>query len=154
MLKRTLLLALLLLLSCRNQDYSQIRVTKIIDGDTIELSGGRRLRYIGIDTPEVRRKAGNSFIYDPQPFSLEAKDYNRKLVKGKNVRIEFDIEKADRYGRLLGYCYVGDIFVNAELVKEGYAKLYTFPPNVKHIDLLRQMQKEAHKQRKGLWSLY
>ncbi len=110
------------------------------------------LRYIGLDTPEVRVKAiGGNFIYNPQPFSLDAKEFNHKLVKGKNIRVEFDIKKTDRYGRLLGYCFLGDIFVNAKLIEEGYAVLYTFPPNVKYVDLFIQAQKKAQRMKKGLW---
>jgi len=141
-----------LFLSCSfPQDYSSIKVIEVIDGDTIRLSNGKLVRYVGIDTPEVRIKKGDGFKYLPQPFALEAKEYNRGLVEGKNVRIEFDLQKTDRYGRLLGYCFIEDTFINAELVKEGYAVIYTYPPNIKYVDLLLKLQKEARSQKKGLW---
>lgn len=154
MLKRVLLLSFLLILSCNPTDYSKIKVIDVIDGDTVRLSNGKLLRYVGIDTAEVRQKVNGKFIYNPQPFSLEAKEYNRKLVEGKPVRIEFDITKTDRYGRLLGYCYVDDTFVNAKLIEQGYAVLYTFPPNIKYTDLFADLQRKARNQRKGIWASY
>lgn len=137
-----------------NTDYSNIKVIEAVDGDTVRLANGRLLRYIGIDTPEVRIKRGGSFHYQPQPFALEAKQLNKELVEGKNIRIEFDVEQTDKYGRLLGYCFIDDTFVNAELVKNGYAVLYTIPPNVKYTDLLYRMQKQAQSLKRGLWGTY
>ncbi|MFH1519555.1 MAG: thermonuclease family protein [Candidatus Omnitrophota bacterium] len=155
MIKRTVFLCLLFILSCNQPDYSQIKALEAVDGDTLKLSNGRLLRYIGLDTPEVRIKAvDGSFTYSPTPFSLEAKEFNRKLVEGKNIRIEFDIEKTDRYGRLLGYCFVDDIFVNAKLIEEGYAVLYTWPPNLKYVDLFVESQDKARRLGKGLWSSF
>ena len=155
MIKRAFLLGLIFFLSCGQGNYSQVKVSEVIDGDTVKLSNGKMLRYIGLDTPEVRMKAaGAGFIYNPQPFSLEAKEFNRKLVEGKNIRVEFDVEKTDRYGRLLGYCFIENTFVNAKLIEEGYAVLYTFPPNVKYTDLLVKSQKKAQKKKKGLWGSF
>ncbi|MCF7893345.1 MAG: thermonuclease family protein, partial [Candidatus Omnitrophica bacterium] len=135
-------------------DYSEIKVKEVIDGDTIILSNGKHLRYIGIDTPETRVKKGNKFVYDPQPFSREAAQFNKKLVEGKNVRIEFDIDKKDRYGRLLGYCFTDGTFVNKKLIEEGYAVLYTYPPNIKYVESLAEAQKYARKNDKGMWGVY
>jgi len=145
-----------LLIACSSlpSDYSQIFVSEVIDGDTIKLSNGRLLRYIGLDTPEVRTKRGSQFVYDPQPFSLEAKEYNRKLVEGRAVRIEFDLEKQDKYGRLLGYCFIGDTFVNEKLIQEGLAVLYTYPPNVKYVDKFVNSQSKARLEKRGLWGSY
>ena len=81
--------------------YNHIKVTKVIDGDTVRLSNGKLLRYIGLDTPEVRIRKRGRFIYDPQPFSLEAKEMNRKLVENKFVRVEFDVEKLDNDSSML-----------------------------------------------------
>ncbi|MCM8830887.1 MAG: thermonuclease family protein [Candidatus Omnitrophica bacterium] len=136
------------------QDYSHIKVVKVIDGDTIILENGKTLRYIGIDTPEITKRTEAGFIYQPQPFALEAKEYNKKLVEGKYIGIEFDIEKIDKYGRLLGYCFVDDIFVNAKLLEEGFAIVYTKPPNLKYVDLFLKLQKDAQKMHKGLWGAY
>ncbi|MFA7676690.1 MAG: thermonuclease family protein [Candidatus Omnitrophota bacterium] len=154
MIKRFFFLFFLLISCSFSQDYSDIKVDKVIDGDTVRLEGGKLLRYIGIDTPETRIKEADKFVYSPQPFALEATEFNRRLVQGKRVRVELDIEKTDRYGRLLGYCFVGDVFVNAELLREGFAVLYTYPPNVKYADVLVASQKEARQQRKGLWGSY
>lgn len=153
MLKKLVFFTFLLFCCCVSQDYSQIKVVDVVDGDTIRLSNGYLLRYIGLDTPEVHIKKGKDFIYSPQPFALEAAEFNRKLVEGKYVRIEFDVVRKDKYGRLLGYCFVGDKFVNAELIKAGYASLFTFPPNVKYVDSFVRLQKQARKGLKGFWGI-
>jgi len=118
------------------------RVTKVIDGDTIVLEDGEHVRYIGMDTPEKGR-----------PYYGEAKRENERLVKGKTVKLEYDVGKTDRYGRTLAYVYVDEIFVNAELVKDGYAVLLTVPPNVKHVDEFRALQEGARKGKRGIWGL-
>lgn len=118
----------------------EFRVTRVIDGDTIVLEDGRHIRYIGMDTPEKGH-----------PYYAEAKGENERLVKGKKVRLEYDVGKTDRYGRTLAYVYADDIFVNAELVKNGYAMIYTFPPNVKYAKTFLALQEEARKQKRGFW---
>jgi len=121
-------------------------VKRAIDGDTILLANGERVRYIGIDTPETKHP------YKPvEDYGREAYLYNKKLVEAKWVRLEFDAEKRDRYNRLLAYVYIGDIFVNARLVEEGCAQVYTFPPNVKHYRLFLELQRKARKEKRGLW---
>jgi endonuclease YncB( thermonuclease family) len=150
---------LLFLLSCTPphenfNDYSYIKVIEVIDGDTVKLANGKMLRYIGIDTPEIRIKKGSRFIYSPQPFAKEAEELNRDLVENKFVKIEFDIEKTDKYNRLLGYCFINDTFVNAKLIEEGFASIYTKPPNVKYTDFLINLQRKARKNKKGLWGAY
>ncbi len=145
---------LLFYVACVSVDYSQIKVEKVIDGDTVILSTGESLRYIGIDAPETWVRKEGEFVYEPEPFGPEATQFNRELVEGKRVRVEFDVERTDRYGRLLGYCFVDDIFVNQKLVQQGYALLYTYPPNVKYADLFIAAQKEARKNREGMWGSY
>lgn len=121
-------------------------VKRVIDGDTIELEDGERVRYIGIDTPET---------VDPrkpvQCFGKEASLANRELVGGKSVRLEKDVSNKDKYGRLLRYVYQGDKFINLELVKNGYAYAYTYPPDVKNSKLFLEAQKVAREARLGLW---
>lgn len=115
----------------------------MIDGDTIEASidgSLRRVRYIGIDTPERI-----------ECYFQEASARNAALVEGKRVRLEKDVSEIDRYGRLLRYVYVGDLFVNAELVREGYASAATVPPDVRHADLFRRLAREAREAERGLW---
>lgn len=126
-------------------------VEYVIDGDTIHLSGGENVRYIGIDTPEIREKKAGEWVYKPRPFAEEAKAFNKKLVEGRQVRLEFDVQKKDRYGRLLAYVYVGDEMVNLDMVKEGYAMIYTYPPNVKYAEIFLAAQREARLSGKGLW---
>ncbi len=121
-------------------------VKKVIDGDTIQLDSGETVRYTGIDAPELFRKEGGAEFY-----ASEAARYNKKLVFMKKVRLEFDVEKKDQYGRLLAYVFVKDVFVNAELVKHGYAKAYIKPPNEKYKNLLLANQKKAMDEDKGLW---
>jgi micrococcal nuclease len=152
--KKILCILFFFLVACSPADYSEIKVKEVIDGDTIILSTGEHLRYIGIDTPETRVKKGNKFVYDPQPFSREATQFNKKLVEGKIVKIEFDLVRKDRYGRLLGYCFIGGTFVNKKLIEEGYAVLYTYPPNLKYVDSLAESQKYARKNDKGIWGVY
>lgn len=155
-MKKIFIILTILLIGCSqfSTDYSNIKVIEAVDGDTIRLANGRLVRYIGIDTPEVRIKEGGSFRYQPQPFALDAKQLNKELVEGRSVRIEFDVDHTDKYGRLLGYCFIGDTFVNAKLIEEGYAVLYTIPPNVKYADLLYKMQTQARNQGRGLWGAY
>src|SRR3989338_2427140 len=122
-------------------------VVRVIDGDTIEIEGGKKVRYIGIDTPET---------VDPrkpvQCFGVEASNKNKELVSGKRVRLEKDVSETDKYGRLLRYIYIGDTFVNLELVKQGFAYSSTYPPDVKHQSQFTEAQRQAKEQNKGLWS--
>ncbi len=123
-----------------------VKVTKVIDGDTIEIEGGQRVRYIGIDTPETvdpRRPVGC--------FGKEASNINKELVEGKEVRLEKDISEIDKYGRLLRYVYVDNLFVNDYLVKEGYAKASSYPPDIKYQEQFRKSEEEARLNKKGLW---
>ena len=124
-------------------DYSN-RVVRVIDGDTIVLENGEKVRYIGIDTPETKHPSKPIAYY-----GKEATEANRRLVENKTVRLEFDAQERDRYGRLLAYVYVDTIFVNAKLVKQGYAKVSTYPPNVKYQDIFLKLEREARKEGRG-----
>ena len=137
-------------------------VRHVIDGDTIELSDGRLVRYIGLDTPELRRRArpgdrewragvGDGWVEDPEPFGREAKEANRRLVEGRSLRLEYDAQTHDRYGRWLAYVFVDGRMVNAALLEDGYAQLLTIPPNVKYAQQLRRAAREAREARRGLW---
>lgn len=127
-------------------------VRRVIDGDTVEIGDGRLVRYIGIDTPELRRHEGDRWVFDPEPFGEAARDANAKLVEGKTVRLEYDVETHDRYGRLLAYVYMDGTMVNAALVAGGYAQLLTIPPNVRHVEEFRRLVNEARDAKRGLWS--
>jgi micrococcal nuclease len=132
---------------------AQERVVKrVIDGDTIELDNGRRVRYIGVDTPELRRRINGRWTYRPQQLAEEAREFNQRLVEGKRVRLEYDEERTDRYQRELAYVYVADRFVNAELIRSGYARALLYPPNLKYSTLFLRLQQEAKNQQKGVWA--
>lgn len=127
-------------------------VKKVIDGDTIEIENGQRVRYIGMNTPET---------VDPrrpvQCFGKEASQKNMELVLGKTVRLEKDISDRDKYGRLLRYVYIMDgenkeIMVNQYLVEQGYAQVSTFPPDIKYVDVFRQAEQTAQENNRGLWN--
>lgn len=126
-------------------------VARVIDGDTVELADGRRLRYLGINTPELRRRVGAQWVYRPEPFGEEAAEANRRLVEGKAVRLEYDARPYDKYGRLLAHVYAGETCVNAELVARGLARVLIIPPNVRHAEEFEALQRQARTQRAGLW---
>lgn len=127
-------------------------VSQVIDGDTIQLANGKMVRYLGLDTPELHWRTGKQWSDINEPFALEAKEFNEALVKGKQVRLEFDIERTDKYHRLLAYCFVDNIFVNERILEEGLGLLYTRTPNVKYVDILVAAQKKARQNEKGLWA--
>ncbi|MEK6732847.1 MAG: thermonuclease family protein [Candidatus Omnitrophota bacterium] len=127
-------------------------INRVVDGDTIELSNRETVRYIGIDTPEIREKKGSAWIYSPRPYAEEAKSFNEKLVKGKSVRLEFDVQKKDKYNRFLAYVYAGENMANLEMVKQGYGMIYTYPPNVRYSEKFLEAQKEARDNKRGIWS--
>ncbi|MEM4725085.1 MAG: lamin tail domain-containing protein, partial [Candidatus Hadarchaeum sp.] len=119
------------------------QVVSVIDGDTIDVDiGGSiyRVRYIGINAPEMG-----------QPCYEQSTAENHALVAGQVVCLESDISPTDQYGRLLRYVYVGDLFVNAELVRRGYANVMTIQPNVRYAELFRQLEREARQAGRGCW---
>jgi micrococcal nuclease len=126
-------------------------VLRAVDGDTILVRGsnGRteRVRYIGVDTPESVKP--NTPV---QCFAHEASDYNRSLVQGKTVRLVPDHESEDRYGRSLAFVYVGSTFVNAELLRGGYARTIRIEPNTSKADYFAGLQRVAIRTNKGLWN--
>ncbi|MCD6320068.1 MAG: thermonuclease family protein [Candidatus Desulfofervidaceae bacterium] len=119
------------------------------DGDTIVLDNGQKVRYLGINAPEIAQddKPG-------EPFGKEALKYNLHLVKGKEVRLETDVEKYDRYGRLLAYVFLKDgTFVNLEMVKAGYAYVLFLNPYLHYAHKLLAAQHEAMEARKNIWQV-
>lgn len=126
------------------------QVVRVIDGDTIEVTITGKLytvRYIGIDTPETVHPTQGEEL-----FGKEASAKNKEFVEGKTAELEKDVSETDRYGRLLRYVYVNGHFVNAELVRLGYAQVATYPPDVKYQDLFLTLQREAREQGRGLWA--
>ena len=124
-------------------------VVRVVDGDTIHVRLGERVekvRYIGVNTPELHHPTRGE-----EPGGREAADVNRRLVAGKRVRLELDVQARDRYGRLLAYVWVGSVMVNAELVRLGYAQVMTIPPNVRHQQRFVALAREAREAGRGLW---
>lgn len=122
-------------------------VKRVIDGDTIELKSGEIVRYIGIDAPETIYSKKMS-----EAFWKEAAEANKRLVEGKTVRLEYD-KQVKHDNRLLAYIYVGDVFVNGELVRKGFALYSPFDPNRAKDTLLFQYENEARKNKLGIWAL-
>lgn len=125
-----------------NPTRATYTVTEVLDGDTIKIDTGEKVRYIGIDAPEQN-----------EPMGLSAKKYNERLVLGKAVRLAFDREKTDQYGRILAYIYVGNMLVNERLLEEGYARVETFkgmrkPSLLPGLQKAEQWAKEHHN---GMW---
>ncbi len=139
-----LLVLLPLLAGCGPPKEFETRVVRVIDGDTIEITGGIRVRYIGIDTPETYPEV--------EYYGPEASAKNAELVQGRVVTLRKDVDNADRYGRLLRYVYVDDLFVNAELVRLGYAEAYPYSPNTMHEDLFTRLEDQARKAEVGMWA--
>ncbi len=133
------ILCLLFSLSCSAGLY---QVSWVVDGDTIRLTNGWSIRYLLINTPEIG-----------EPFSEEAFRLNLDLVGGKWVKLEWDIQKTDAYGRYLSYVYQKGKMVNELLVKKGMAHLLIIPPNRKYEEKLLEAQKKAQMEKKGMWSL-
>ncbi|MGH7360984.1 MAG: thermonuclease family protein, partial [Candidatus Methylomirabilales bacterium] len=133
-------LPLLLVLAGSAVPAAPSRVARVLDGDTVVLESGERVRYLGINAPE----AG-------QPLAAEATARNAALVRGRTVTLETDTEVRDQYGRLLAFVYVGGTSVSATLIQEGLAHVLLIPPNGKHAEDLLVLQREAQAARRGIW---
>jgi len=152
-----LVACMLLIIACASKSMQDISddyyaVTKIVDGDTFWVDDGSekgmKIRLIGVDAPESRR----SFNKEVGHYGKEAKEYLTQMLDRKLVRLEYDVGRKDRYGRTLAYVYLEDgTFVNADLVKNGYAMIMTVPPNVKYAELFLELQREARENGRGLW---
>ncbi|MFN3395206.1 MAG: thermonuclease family protein [Thermodesulfovibrionales bacterium] len=140
--------------SLKNQGFSGferdgiVSVITVHDGDTVSIKiGGReeKIRLIGIDAPELGQ----------EPWGKKAKRKLQDIIRrtDKSVRIELDVEERDKYGRLLAYLWTKDgRLINEEMVRSGYALLYTIPPNVRYVERLRKAQEMAYKNKVGIWS--
>lgn len=144
-------------------DLEVATVERVVDGDTIEvkIDGEKfKVRLIGVDTPETKHPRK-----PVEPYGKEASEYTKKKLDGKKVYLEKDVSDTDRYGRLLRYVWLKkpdkdkklteemlkDNF-NLTLVKEGYGKSSTFPPDVKYAEIIKEYQREAVKENKGMWN--
>lgn len=168
----TLLVALLTAASSASAEFIPLLPTKkplvayVVDGDTIAVRidrGVEKVRLIGIDTPESRKNARAALqaershrdITTIMEFGRRAKDTLKGLLpKGAELRIEYDVQKRDKYGRLLGYVYRSDnTMINEEMILRGYAQLLTIPPNIKYVDRLKRALAKSQKEERGLWAL-
>lgn len=136
----------------RTKSSEYLPVTKVIDGDTFwadnDTKDGVKVRLIGVDAPESKNVFKKKIGY----YGKEAKAYLTKMLSGKNVKLVCDVDSLDQYGRTLAYVYLEDgTFVNADLMRNGYAMLMTIPPNVKFADEFIKLQKEARENNRGLW---
>jgi micrococcal nuclease len=125
------------------------RVVRVVDGDTIVARVDGRdeyVRYIGIDTPETVKPDTPVQCYGP-----DASDENHQLVEGRTVRLVFDREVRDDYGRLLAYVHAGKRFVNSELVRGGYARTLAIEPNTSHAAEFHRLAAKAARAGRGLW---
>jgi len=123
------------------------RVAYVYDGDTVRLADGRHVRYIGIDTPEM--DAATDRV---RRLAEAAREANVKLVDGREVRLVFDVERADKYGRTLAYVYAGDLFVNARLVADGWARAEFYGDNSRFRAEFDRLESEARSKRLGIWA--
>ena len=121
--------------------------TRVVDGDTIIVNNKEIIRLIGVDTPETKHP-----LKPVEYYGKEASAFTKKMVEGKTVRLEYDVQKRDKYLRMLAYVYLTDgTFINAEIIKQGYGHAYTRFP-FKYLDEFRQYEKEAQEAKRGLWA--
>jgi micrococcal nuclease len=129
-------------------EAGQVRVERVVDGDTLLLDDRARVRLIGVDTPESVKPN-----HPVEPFGPEASAFTREFVAGGDVRLQFDRERKDQYGRFLAYVWVGDRMLNEELLRAGLARAmlrYHFSESMKR--RFRQAQDEAQAAKRGIWS--
>lgn len=124
----------------------KVKVSRVIDGDTIELSDKRKVRYIGVNSPEATDTRANV-----KCLAQKAKEANQKLVEGKEIELEKDLSETDKYGRLLRYVWIDNEMVNKELVEEGWAEIDTYPPDLKYQEMFLNLEKEAKVNKLGIW---
>ncbi|HOJ92884.1 MAG TPA: thermonuclease family protein [Dictyoglomaceae bacterium] len=156
-----LLLSLFLIFPAfaQNLNLIPVNVTKVVDGDTIEVELNQKIekvRFIGVDCPESTTRL--------DPYGKEASNFTKEWLSGKEIYLEFDTQVRDRYGRILAYVWLTPIqeineeeirskMFNAILLSEGYAQIMTIPPNLKYVKYFINLQKEAQENKKGLWGI-
>ena len=139
------LLTFVLLLSLSHGEVHNVK--RVIDGDTLLLTNGEKVRLIGVDTPETKHPQK-----PVQRFGKEAYLFTKRMVEGKEVHLKFDWQKRDKYGRLLAYVYLMDgTFLNAEIIKQGYGFAYTQFP-FRYLEEFRKYEREARENKRGLWN--
>lgn len=159
-MNRTLHMILLAILvsSCKSTGkevaiFEFMKVTKVVDGDTFWADDGSekgvKIRLIGVDAPETRNTGRKTIGY----YGQQSKEYLTGLIENNKVRLEYDVDKSDQFNRTLAYVYLTDgTFVNAELIRKGYALVMTIPPNVKYADRFLKLERRARINNRGLWN--
>lgn len=128
-------------------ETATVFVVRVIDGDTFEISGGERVRLIGIDAPESVKP--NTPV---ECFGKESSDYLRSIIEGKEVRLERDQTDRDRYARLLRYAYLGEVFINERIVRDGYAESVAYKPDTEKQSSIDRAEEAAKTERLGRWA--
>ena len=142
-----LLAFILVFLSGPLDAQEAVSVKRVIDGDTLLLTNGEKVRLIGVDTPETKHPQK-----PVQRFGQEAYLFTKRMVEGKEVRLDYDWQRRDKYGRLLAYVYLLDgTFLNAEIIKQGFGFAYTRFP-FKYLEEFRKYEREARENKRGLWN--
>ena len=145
-MNKILLICLLILCSSFSSAEDYYLVTRVVDGDTIVLNTGEKIRLIGIDTPET--------VHSKKPveyFGKEASAFTKRMCEGKRIWLEYDWQRYDKYSRTLAYVYLEDgTFLNAEIIRQGYGFAYTRFP-FKYLEEFKRYQKEAMENKRGLW---
>jgi endonuclease YncB( thermonuclease family) len=124
-------------------------VKRVIDGDTFELANGETVRLIGIDAPESVKPQSPVECY-----GKEASAYLRERIEGKQVTLVRDVSERDRYQRLLRYVYLDTVFINEELVAQGFARAKRYPPDTREAEHLKRAEDQAHEAGRGLWDVH
>jgi len=130
---------------------TKCKVIRVVDGDTIvvEYKGNEeKVRLIGVDTPE---SVHPNEVKNTEE-GIKTSNYTKERLNGKTVELELDVQERDKYGRILAYVYIDGEMYNKELLRLGYAKVATYPPNVKYVDYFTKIQEEARENKVGLWS--
>lgn len=133
------------------KDDSLYEVTRVVDGDTFVINyNGKeeKVRLIGVDTPESVHPDKNKNT----EFGNEVSNYSKQMLLEKQIKLEFDVSERDKYGRLLAYVYLDGQMYNKMLLERGYAKVATYPPNVKYVEEFTAIQKQARADKVGLWA--
>ena len=137
--------------NANDNDATFYEVLRVVDGDTVVINYNgtqEKVRLIGIDTPESVHPNDEKNT----EFGDMVSNYTKQTLTGKQVQIEFDVEQRDKYGRLLAYVYIDGHMYNKILLEKGYAKIATYPPNIKYVDEFTQLQKNARQNKVGLWA--
>lgn len=145
------LLAIALGILTQNTNEGKYKVIRVVDGDTliVEIDNKEeRVRLIGVDTPESVHPDASKNV----EAGKIASEFTKSKLEGEYVELEFDVQERDKYGRLLAYVWHDGEMFNKVLLREGYAQVATFPPNVKYVEEFTQLEREAREAKRGLWA--